>query len=64
MSIKKIQVSGGDLYHYALKYLGSAEQWNRIAQQNGLLDPVITGNVTLEIPSVNPLLTGGILVPQ
>jgi hypothetical protein len=64
MSIKKIQVSGGDLFHVALKYLGDATQWNRIAQQNDLLDPVITGNITLEIPSVNPLLTGGILVPQ
>lgn len=60
--MKLVQVSGGDLYHYALKYLGSAEQWNRIAQLNNLLDPVIVGNVTLKIPAVNPQAGGGILV--
>lgn len=60
--MKTVDVTGGDLYHLALKYLGSAEQWNRIAQLNNLLDPVLSGLVTIKIPSVNPAATGGILV--
>ena len=60
--MRTVVVAGGDLYHLALQYLGSAEQWNRIAQANGLLDPVIIGTVTLKIPSINPLAGGGILV--
>ncbi len=60
--MQTVVVSGGDLYHVALKYLNDATQWNRIAQANNLLDPVITGTATLIIPAVNPQLTGGILV--
>jgi nucleoid-associated protein YgaU len=60
--MRTVTVSGGDLYHLALQYLGDAQQWNRIAQANNLLDPVITGIVTLQIPDPNPLLTGGVLV--
>ena len=57
-----VTVSGGDMYRLALQYLGDGTQWNRIAQANGLLDPVITGTVTLKIPAPNSLLTGGVLV--
>ena len=57
-----VVVSGGDMYHLALKYLNDASSWNRIAQANNLLDPVISGIVTLKIPAPNPLLTGGVLV--
>jgi hypothetical protein len=60
--MKTATVTGGDLYRLALKYLGDATQWNRIAQANDLLDPVLTGVVTLNLPSVNPEATGGILV--
>ena len=60
--MQTVTVSGGDLYRLALQQLGDATQWNRIAQANDLLDPVITGTVTLVIPPVNPQLTGGILV--
>jgi hypothetical protein len=59
--MRTVTVAGGDLYHVALQYLGDATQWSRIAQANNLLDPVITGIVTLQIPSVNPTLTGGVL---
>ena len=44
-------VAGGDLYRLALQYLGSAEQWERIARANDLTDPVISGLVTLVIPT-------------
>jgi nucleoid-associated protein YgaU len=56
-----VTVAGGNLYAVAQKYLGDATQWNRIAQANGLLDPVITGVQTLKIPTYNPNLTGGVL---
>lgn len=60
--MRTVVVAGGDLYHYALQYLGDGTQWNRIAQVNNLIDPVIVGTMTLKIPSVNPLAGGGILV--
>jgi len=58
--MRTVTVAGGDLYRLALQYLGSAEQWNRIAQANGLADPVITGLVTLRIPAVDPTAAGGV----
>lgn len=67
--MKSIQVTGGDLFHLALQQLGDATQFNRIIQANPNnppggppMDPVLSGIVTLNIPTVNPLLTGGILV--
>jgi hypothetical protein len=66
--MRQVTVSGGDLYHLALQELGDGTQWNRIAQANASknggppMDPVLTGVVTLNIPSVNPQATGGILV--
>ena len=61
--MRTITVAGGDLFTLALKYLNDATQWNRIAQANGLIDPVLTGIVTLQIPSVNPNAGGGVFVP-
>ena len=55
-----VTVAGGDLYRLALQYLGSAEQWNRIAEANGLIDPVLTGLVTLLIPRPDPTQGGGV----
>jgi hypothetical protein len=57
-----VTVAGGNLYALAAKYLGAADQWNRIAQVNGLIDPVITGIVMLQIPSVDDSAGGGIYV--
>jgi hypothetical protein len=65
--MKTVVVTGGDLYRLALKYLGDSTQWNRIVQANlnpaggQPMDPVLTGIVTLNMPSVNPDATGGIL---
>ncbi len=61
--MQTITVAGGNLYALALQYLGDATQWNRIAQVNGLTDPVIAGIKTLQIPSVDPSAGGGIYVP-
>jgi hypothetical protein len=37
---------------------------DRIAQANGLIDPVLIGTVTLVIPSVDPNAGGGIYSPN
>jgi hypothetical protein len=49
--MKTITVVGGDLFRIALEQLGDARQWIRIAQLNGLSDPMLSGMVTLRIPS-------------
>lgn len=49
-----------DLFHIALREYGSAMQWVRLAQANGLLDTVITGTVQLTVPNADPTNTGGI----
>lgn len=61
--MRTVTVAGGDLFTLALQYLGDASQWNRIAQANGLIDPVLTGIVTLQIPSTDANAGGGIFVP-
>lgn len=61
--MRTITVVGGNLYQLAFQYLGDASQWNRIAQANNLIDPVITGIATLKIPSVDPTAGGGVFVP-
>jgi hypothetical protein len=55
-----ITVAGGDLFHIAAQQLGDATQWIRIAQLNGLSDPVLTGVTTLQLPAQNPAAGGGI----
>lgn len=60
--MKTVIVASGNLYQLALQYLGDATQWNRIAQVNGLVDPMITGLMTLQIPSVDANAGGGIYV--
>jgi hypothetical protein len=61
--MRTITIAGGNLFALALQYLGDATQWNRIAQENGLIDPMITGIMTLQVPSVDPTAGGGIFVP-
>ncbi len=58
--MKTITVAGGNLYQLALQYLGDATQWSRIAEVNGLTDPVINGIVTLQLPQVDTSAGGGI----
>lgn len=52
-------VAGGDLFRVALRALGDATQWNRIAALNGLTDPVVSGLVTLQLPPVDNTAGGG-----
>jgi hypothetical protein len=61
-TIKSVTIAGGNLFAVAALELGDATQWNRIARLNGLLDPMITGIVTLLIPPVDANAgNGGIL---
>lgn len=55
-----VTVAGGNLFALAAQLLGDATQWLRIAQANGLSDPVLQGLVTLTIPPVDPAAGGGI----
>jgi hypothetical protein len=58
--MKTATYSGTTLFHIAAAELGDATQWLRIARENNLSDPVITGVVTLRIPDPDPSQTGGI----
>jgi hypothetical protein len=60
MTTQSISVAGGDLFHIAAQHLGDATQWIRIAQLNGLSDPVLLGVTTLALPPVDPSAGGGI----
>jgi len=58
--MRTIMVTGGDLFHIAARELGDATQWIRIAQANGLSDPVLEGVTTLLLPARDPSAGGGI----
>ena len=55
-----ITVAGGNLFQIAASELGDATQWLRIAQLNGLSDPMLNGVTTLLIPAPDPPAGGGI----
>jgi hypothetical protein len=62
--MQQVTVTGTTLYALAAKYLGDATQWIRIAQQNNLSDPQISGApITLLIPDPNLNATGGAPTP-
>ena len=58
--MRSITVAGGNLFRIAADQLGDATQWIRIAQLNGLSDPMISGVTTLSLPDNNPNAGGGI----
>ena len=58
--MKRLTVAGGNLFRIAAEQLGDATQWIRIAQLNGLTDPILTGVITLRIPNEDPNAGGGI----
>ncbi len=57
-----LTTAGGNLFAIAAAQLGDATQWIRIAQLNGLSDPMLQGVVTLRIPPLDPNAGGGIAV--
>lgn len=48
--MKTLTVVGGNLFQLAARELGDATQWIRIAQLNNILDPILSGPVSLLIP--------------
>lgn len=58
--MNQITVTGGNLFQLAAQYLNDATQWIRIAQLNGIEDPMLSGVVTLQLPPVDPTAGGGI----
>ena len=59
-AMRSVTTAGCDLFHLAASALGDATQWVRIAALNGLLDPVLTGVITLTLPDVDLSATGGL----
>lgn len=59
--MRVVTVAGGNLFRLAADLLGDATQWLRIAQANGVSDPMIEGVVTLRIPDPDPQAGGGIV---
>ena len=55
-----LTVAGGNLFQIAAEQLGDATQWIRIAQMNGLSDPMLSGLRVLEMPARDPDAGGGI----
>ncbi len=60
--MRSVTVAGGDLFRIAAEQLGDATQWIRIAQLNGLSDPMLTEVVTLLIPDTDATAGGGVMV--
>lgn len=58
--MRSITVAGGNLFQIAAQQLGDATQWIRIAQLNGVSDPMLCGVVTLLLPDINSNAGGGI----
>ena len=59
-ALRTIIVSGGNLWKIAAMELGDATQASRIAVLNGLIDPMLTGQITLILPPVDASQTGGL----
>lgn len=60
--MRVVTVVGGNLFRVAAEQLGDATQWIRIAQANGLSDPMLSGVVVLRIPATDPQAGGGVAV--
>lgn len=60
--MRRITVTGGNLFAIAARELGDATQWIRIARLNRLSDPMLCGVVTLKLPPVDRAAGGGIAV--
>ncbi len=58
--MRTITLTGGNLFQLASAELGDATQWNRIAELNGLSDPMLSGLVTLSLPDVDANAGGGV----
>ena len=58
--MQTIVVAGGNLFQIASQYLGDATQWIRIAQVNGIDDPLLSDLMTLVIPDADPTAGGGV----
>lgn len=56
----QVVVAGGDLFRIAARQLGDARQWWRLAQANDLVDPLLSGVLTLVVPEQNAGLTSGL----
>ena len=59
--MQALTVVGGNLFRIAAEQLSDATQWIRIAQLNGIADPVLSGVIKLQIPDPDPTAGGGVV---
>jgi hypothetical protein len=59
-SMRRIVVSGENLFRIAATQLADATQWIRIAQLNDITDPMLVGLTSLLIPDTDRNAGGGI----
>ncbi len=53
----QVTVTDTTLFHVAATWLSDATSWDRIANLNGLDDPMVIGTVTLTLPALGaPLI--------
>jgi hypothetical protein len=58
--MRTITAIGGSLFEIAASELGSALQWINIARVNGMIDPLIIGQVEIIIPPFSSIFSNGI----
>jgi hypothetical protein len=58
--MKSLPIAGDNLFRIAAVQLADATQWIRIAELNGLSDPILAGVNILLIPDIDPSAGGGI----
>jgi hypothetical protein len=57
--VQTITTIGGNLFEIAAIQLGSAMQWINIARANNLIDPMLSGQKELVIPSLSSVFSDG-----
>jgi hypothetical protein len=58
--MQTITVAGSNLFRIAAEQLADATQWIRIAQLNGIVDPMLSGLIQLKIPDQDASAGGGV----
>jgi hypothetical protein len=53
-------VAGDNLFRIAAEQLNDATQWIRIAELNGISDPILSGVTTLLLPAIDRTAGGGV----
>ncbi|HEX3399910.1 MAG TPA: hypothetical protein VHT74_06260 [Acetobacteraceae bacterium] len=58
--MRTLTVAGDNLFRIAAEQLNDATQWIRIAELNGISDPILSGVTTLLLPAIDRTAGGGV----